>query len=74
MHVHTNEMNSGTPVVNIPLTFLNDRRLESQVKVTKVDAETGKVVAVEGTTFKIFDKTTNKFIQDYVPNTQEMTK
>ena len=46
--------------------ILNDPALRTQVKIVKVDAETGKPVLLAGTTFKIKDLTTGEFITQHV--------
>jgi len=46
--------------------ILNNITFRSQVKVIKVDAETGKPILLAGTTFKVKDLSTGKFIVQHV--------
>ena len=41
---------------------LEDKTIENRVKIIKKDLDSGRVIAVEGTQFKIYDRVTKKFI------------
>ena len=41
---------------------LEDKTIENRVKIIKKDRDSGRVIAVEGTQFKIYDRVTKKFI------------
>ncbi|OTO01228.1 VaFE repeat-containing surface-anchored protein [Enterococcus sp. 5B3_DIV0040] len=52
---------------------LEDQIIEQQVKIVKVDAETGKVIPLANTEFKIFDTLANKYVTFAIPNDTEVT-
>ncbi|MDL4922516.1 SpaA isopeptide-forming pilin-related protein, partial [Enterococcus gallinarum] len=52
---------------------LEDQIIEQQVKIVKVDQETGKTIALANTEFKIFDTLANKYITFAIPNDTEVT-
>ncbi|BFQ97088.1 VaFE repeat-containing surface-anchored protein [Enterococcus cecorum] len=54
--------------------LLEDKVIENKIKVVKVDSETGKAIARSQAQFKIYDRTTKKFLQFTVPNTDEKSE
>ena len=54
--------------------LLEDKVIENKIKVVKVDSETGKAIARSHAQFKIYDRTTKKFLQFTVPNTDEKSE
>ena len=54
--------------------LLEDKVIENRIKVVKVDSETGKAIARSQAQFKIYDRTTKKFLQFTVPNTDEKSE
>ncbi|HAP4164494.1 TPA: VaFE repeat-containing surface-anchored protein [Enterococcus faecalis] len=52
---------------------LEDQIIEQQVKIVKVDQETGKVIPLANTEFKIFDTLANKYVTFAIPNDTEVT-
>ncbi|OTO05121.1 VaFE repeat-containing surface-anchored protein [Enterococcus sp. 5B3_DIV0040] len=52
---------------------LEDQIIEQAVKIVKVDAETGKVIPLANTEFKIFDTLANKYVTFAIPNDTEVT-
>lgn len=43
-----------------------NNKLSAYLKVIKIDSETGNVIAIKNTTFKIFNTDTNKYVTQYV--------
>ena len=43
-----------------------NNKLSAYLQVIKVDEETGKTIAIADTTFKIFNKTTNQYVSQFV--------
>ena len=54
--------------------LLEDKVIENKIKVVKVDSETGKAIARSQAQFKIYDRTTKKFLKFTVPNTDEKSE
>lgn len=54
--------------------LLEDKVIENKIKVVKVDSETGKAIARSQAQFKIYDRTTKKFLAFTVPNTDEKSE
>ncbi|MGM0209184.1 hypothetical protein IGI96_003708 [Enterococcus sp. DIV0421] len=52
---------------------LEDQIIEQQVKIVKVDQETGKVIPLANTEFKIFDTLANEYVTFAIPNDTEVT-
>lgn len=52
---------------------LEDQIIEQQLKIVKVDQETGKVIPLANTEFKIFDTLANKYVTFAIPNDTEVT-
>jgi len=48
--------------------ILNNRLAEQRIKVEKVDAQTGNVIAIAGVSFRIFDKQEDNYISMRMPN------
>lgn len=54
--------------------LLEDKVIENKIKVVKVDSETGKAIARSQAQFKIYDRTTKKFLKFTIPNTDEKSE
>ncbi|MFN6670854.1 VaFE repeat-containing surface-anchored protein [Enterococcus gallinarum] len=52
---------------------LEDKVIEQRLKVVKVDQETGKVIPLANTEFKIFDTLANRYVTLEIPNDTETT-
>lgn len=52
---------------------LEDQIIEQQLKIVKVDQETGKVIPLANTEFKIFDTLANEYVTFAIPNDTEVT-
>lgn len=52
---------------------LEDKVIEQRLKVVKVDQETGKVIPLANTEFKIFDTLANRYVTMEIPNDTETT-
>lgn len=52
---------------------LEDKVIEQRLKVVKVDQETGKVIPLANTDFKIFDTLANRYVTMEIPNDTETT-
>ncbi|MGN3392698.1 VaFE repeat-containing surface-anchored protein [Enterococcus gallinarum] len=52
---------------------LEDKVIEQRLKVVKVDKETGKVIPIANTEFKIFDTLANRYVTMEIPNDTETT-
>ena len=52
---------------------LEDQIIEQQVKIVKVDGETGEVIPLANTEFKIFDTLADRYVTMPIPNDTEMT-
>ncbi|OTN93656.1 VaFE repeat-containing surface-anchored protein [Enterococcus faecium] len=52
---------------------LEDKVIEQRLKIVKVDQETGKVIALANTEFKIFDTLANRYVTMEKPNDTETT-
>ncbi|WP_408587818.1 VaFE repeat-containing surface-anchored protein [Enterococcus faecium] len=52
---------------------LEDQIIEQQLKIVKVDQETGKVIPLANTEFKIFDTLANEYVIFSIPNDTEVT-
>ena len=52
---------------------LEDQIIEQQVKIVKVDGDTGEVIPLANTEFKIFDTLANQYITMPIPNDTEIT-
>ncbi|MBF0726202.1 VaFE repeat-containing surface-anchored protein [Enterococcus faecalis] len=52
---------------------LEDKIIEQQLKIVKVDQETGETIALANTAFKIFDTLANKYVTFAIPNDTEVT-
>ncbi|HAQ6572484.1 TPA: VaFE repeat-containing surface-anchored protein [Enterococcus faecium] len=52
---------------------LEDKVIEQRLKVVKVDQETGKVIPLANTEFKIFDTLSNRYVTMEIPNDTETT-
>ena len=52
---------------------LEDKVIEQRLKVVKVDQETGKVIPLANTEFKIFDTLANRYVTMEIPNDTEKT-
>ncbi|EOW1885803.1 VaFE repeat-containing surface-anchored protein, partial [Enterococcus hirae] len=52
---------------------LEDKIIEQQLKIVKVDQDTGEVIALADTEFKIFDTLANRYLTMPIPNDTELT-
>ena len=52
---------------------LEDQIIEQQLKIVKVDQDTGEVIPLANTEFKIFDTLANKYVTFAIPNDTEVT-
>ncbi|EOS7964864.1 VaFE repeat-containing surface-anchored protein [Enterococcus hirae] len=52
---------------------LEDKIIEQQLKIVKVDQDTGEVIALADTEFKIFDTLANRYVTMPIPNDTELT-